>query len=52
MLGCFNQNLGQIWTNPNAGLNVIKKITVESESCGWVNILNDIFNTTFGIVHI
>jgi len=20
MLGCFNPNLGQIWTNPNAGL--------------------------------
>jgi len=26
MLGCFNPNLGQIWTNPNVGLqNAIKK---------------------------
>jgi len=48
MLGCFNPNLGQIWTNPNAGL----KITVESESWSWVYILNDIFNPTFGFVHI
>jgi len=30
--------------------NVIKKNTVESES--WVKILNDIFNPTFGFVHI
>jgi len=22
MLGCFNPNLGQIWTNPNVGLNM------------------------------
>jgi len=22
MLGCFNPNLGQIWTNPNAPLKV------------------------------
>jgi len=22
MLGCFNPNLGQIWTNPNAGLKM------------------------------
>jgi len=25
MLGCFNQNLGQIWTNPNVGLKCNKK---------------------------
>jgi len=47
-LGCFNPNLGQIWTNPNVGL--IKKCTVECES--WVKILNYIFNPTFGFVHI
>jgi len=22
MLGCFNPNLGQIWTNPNVGLKM------------------------------
>jgi len=22
MLGCFNPNLGQIWTNPNVGLKI------------------------------
>jgi len=39
MLGCFNPNLGQIWTNPNVGLiffnpmlkNVIKKINPMAE---------------------
>jgi len=41
--------LGQIWTNPNVGLKChLKKITTVS----WVNILNDIFNPTFGFVHI
>jgi len=34
MLGCFNPNLGQIWTNPNVGLkmqlkNVQLKVKVE-----------------------
>jgi len=34
MLGCFNPNLGQIWTNPNVGLkydlkNVKFKVKVE-----------------------
>jgi len=43
--------LGQIWTNPNVK-NVIKNFTVESESWSWVNILNVIFNPTFGLVHI
>jgi len=33
MLGCFNQNLGQIWTNPNVALKMqLKKCSVESES--------------------
>jgi len=33
MLGRFKPNLGQIWTNPNAGLKMqLKKCTVESES--------------------
>jgi len=27
MLGCFNPNLGQIWTNPNDGLKMqLKKL--------------------------
>jgi len=43
MLGCFNPNLGQIWTNLNVGLKLkLKKCTVESES----------FHPTFGFVHI
>jgi len=34
MLGCFNPNLGRIWTNPNVGLklqlkNVQLKVKVE-----------------------
>jgi len=34
MLGCFNPNLGQIWTNPNVGLkrqlkNLHLKVRVE-----------------------
>jgi len=24
MLGCFNQSLGQIWTNPNVGLKKVE----------------------------
>jgi len=33
MLGCFNPNLGQIWTNPNVGIKMqLKNFTVESES--------------------
>jgi len=37
MLGCFNPNLGQMWTKPNVRLKiVIKKCTVESESWSWV----------------
>jgi len=28
MLGCFNQILGQIWTNPNVGLKIeLKNVT-------------------------
>jgi len=42
MLGCFNPNIGQIWTNPNVGLkNAIKKITVDGE--------NYTFNPTIGL---
>jgi len=26
MLGCFNPNLGQIWTNPNVGLKMSFKM--------------------------
>jgi len=30
MLGYFNPNLGQIWTNPNVGLkNVIQKLQLK-----------------------
>jgi len=37
MLGCFNPNLDQIWTNPTVGLkNAIKKCTLGSES--WLKI--------------
>jgi len=47
MLGYFNPNLGQIWTNPNVGLKMsLKKLQLK------VEIFNDIFNPTFGFVHI
>jgi len=29
MLGCFNPNLGQIWTNPNVGLKMSFKILTQ-----------------------
>jgi len=30
MLGCFNPNLGKIWTNPNVGLKMsLKKIQLK-----------------------
>jgi len=50
LLGYFNPNLGQIWTNPNVGLkcnlkNVQLKVKVEVA-------FNDIFNPTFGFVQI
>jgi len=32
LLGCFNPNVGQIWTNPNVGLKRLLKNVVESES--------------------
>jgi len=28
MLGCFNPNLGQIWKNPNVGLNLNKQPSI------------------------
>jgi len=32
MLGCFNPNLGQIWTNPNAGLKMqLKNLQLKFE---------------------
>jgi len=53
MLGCFNPNLGQIWTNNKCWVkNAIKKFTVESESWSWIEIGKDIFNPTFEVVHI
>jgi len=29
MLGCFNPNLGQIWTDPNVGLKMLFKIVTQ-----------------------
>jgi len=26
MLGCLNQNLGKIWTNPNIGLKILTQL--------------------------
>jgi len=32
MLGCFNSNLGQIWTNPNVGLKMqLKNLKLKGE---------------------
>jgi len=32
MLGCFNTNLGQIWTNPNVGLKMqLKNLQLKFE---------------------
>jgi len=42
MLGHFNPNLGQIWTNPNVGLKMYSR--------KWK--LGYIFYSTFGFVHI
>jgi len=51
--GLFQPKFGQNMDKPKCWVkNVIKKITVESESWSWVNIKNDIFNPTFGFVHI
>jgi len=44
MLGCFNPNLGQIWTNPNVGLKCIKKLLLK------VKVKVGVI--TFGFVHI
>jgi len=35
MLGCCNPNLGQMWTNPNVGLDSLKNLQL-----GWVEILH------------
>jgi len=49
MLGCFNPNLGQIWTNPNVGLKMqLKKVQLKVK----VDVLNDAFNLTFWFVHV
>jgi len=32
MLGCFNPNVGQIWTNPNVGLKMqLKKVQLKGK---------------------
>jgi len=49
MLGCFNPNSGQIWTNPNVGLNILNQLQL---SLSTVHFFDDIFNPTFGFVHI
>jgi len=56
-LGCFNPNLGQIWTNPNVGLKMLLKklqLKVKVEvNCKFSNLhILKIFNPTFGFVHI
>jgi len=51
MLGCFNPNLGQIWTNPNGLKNATKKLQLEVKVDVGLK-LNFFFNPTFGFVHI
>jgi len=48
MLGCFNPNLGQIWTNPSVRLKCNKKIPLKVK----VEVFECHFNPTFGFVHI
>jgi len=43
MLGCFNPNLGQIWTNPN----VVLKMQFKN-----IQLKVKVFNPTFRFVHI
>jgi len=48
MLGCFNPNLGQIWTNPNVGLKMLFKILTQifTFNC---KCFNYIFNPAFWV---
>jgi len=40
MLGCFNPELGKIWTNPNVGLKMLLKILTQLQlSLSTVHIL-------------
>jgi len=38
MRGCFNPNLGQIWTNPNVGLKMSFKIWTQLQLSFWTVI--------------
>jgi len=51
--GLFQPKVGSNMDKPKCCVkNVIKKITIESESWSWVKFLNYIFNPTFGFVHL
>jgi len=52
MLGWFNPKLGQMWTNPNVGLKMSFKKVQLKVKVEVSQILNYIFNPTFGLVHI
>jgi len=47
MLGCLNQKLGKIWTNPNVGLKILFKFFTQLQ----LYIFNYIYNPTFGFVN-
>jgi len=52
MLGCFNPNVGQIWTNPNVGLKMsFKMLTQLQLSLSTIHFFNYIFNPTFEFVY-
>jgi len=53
MLGCFNPNLGQMWTNPNVGLKMqFKKIRLKVKVEVGFKFEITFLNSTFGFVHI
>jgi len=47
MLGCFNPNLGKIWTNPNVGLKMSFQILTQLSTVYFL-----IAFLTFGFIHI
>jgi len=53
VLGCFNPNLGRIWTNPNVGLKMeFKNFNPTLNFIFYCAFFNNIFNPTLGFVHI
>jgi len=52
MMGCFNPNLGQVWTNPNVGLKIEFTVLTQLQLSLNYTFFNYIFNPTFGFVHI